>query len=104
MKKNKDDQFEDLKSFINSRLTRHSDSLFDDMKQFIDSRFSQYESRFDDKLDKKLGGLEIKIDKKIEYLRDEMHDGFIGVGEAFELVHDHLDKFEERITKLETAA
>lgn len=70
---------------------------FEDLKQFIDSRISQSEKIFDDTLD-----------QKIESLRKEMLGGFAGVGEAVENVHKQLDEtkteFETRISKLEQQA
>jgi chaperonin cofactor prefoldin len=74
-----------------------NDDQLEDLKQFIDSRISQSEQTFDHKLDEKLGAL-----------RKEMLDGFAGVGEAIENVHTQLDKtkaeFETRIAKLERQA
>jgi ABC-type transporter Mla subunit MlaD len=70
---------------------------FEDLKQFIDSRISQSEETFDHKLDEKLNAL-----------RKEMLDGFAGVGEAIENVHKQLDEtksdFETRLSKLEQQA
>ena len=48
-----------------------NDDQFDDLKQFIDSRISQAENTFGTKLEVELGKL-----------RKEMIDGFEGVGEA----------------------
>lgn len=74
-----------------------NDEQLEDLKQFIDSRISQSELRFDDKLD-----------GKIESLRKEMLDGFAGVGEAIEEVHKQLDEskaeFDKRLAKLEQQA
>ncbi len=74
----------------------NSDQL-DDLKQFIDSRISQSEARFDEKLE-----------EKIEALRKEVIDGFTGVGEAIEEIHKQLDEnkaeFDKRLTKLEQQA
>ena len=74
---------------------------FEDLKQFIDSRISQSEAIFDEKLDGKIDS----IKKEIEDLRKEMLDGFAGVGEAIEDIHKQLDEskeeFDKRLTKLE---
>ncbi len=69
----------------------------DDLKQFIDSRISQSEARFDETLKEELGTL-----------RTEMLDGFSGVGEAIEEILKQLDEnkaeFDKRLTKLEQQA
>jgi len=71
-----------------------NDQQLDDLKQFIDSRLSQSEQSIKDELK-----------TEIEQLRTEMHDGFAGVGEAVEQINHHLDeKYEElngRLTNLE---
>ncbi|MBI2592355.1 hypothetical protein HYW36_02650 [Candidatus Saccharibacteria bacterium] len=64
-----------------------NDQQLEDLKQFIDTRISQAEARFDENLEEKL-----------EALRKEMLDGFIGVGEAIEEINKQVD---ERLTKLE---
>lgn len=70
---------------------------FEDLKQFIDSRISQSEETFEHKLDEKLNAL-----------RKDMLDDFSGVGEAIENVHSQLDEtkseFEIRLSKLEQQA
>ncbi len=63
---------------------------FEDLKQFIDMRISQAEARFDENLDEKL-----------EELRQEMLNGFTGVGEAIEEINKQVD---ERLSKLERRA
>ena len=77
---------------------------FEDLKQFIDSRISQSEAIFDEKLDGKIDS----IKKEIEDLRKEMLEGFAGVGEAIEDIHKQLDEskeeFDKRLTKLEQQA
>lgn len=65
------------------------DDQLDDLKQYIDSRVSQSEVLLTGKIDK----LELKMD-----------DGFGGVGEAIEAVHEQNTHFDERLTKLEQAA
>jgi len=74
-----------------------NDQQLEDLKQFIDGRISQTEARFDEKL----GTLETKmgsLDSKLEELRKEMLNGFTGVGEAIDEINKH---FDERISKLE---
>ena len=74
-----------------------NDEQFDDLKQFIDARISQSEETLDH-----------KFDEKLEALKKEILDGFAGVGEAVENIHKQLDEtkaeFETRITKLEQQA
>jgi hypothetical protein len=57
-----------------------NDDQFEDLKQFIDSRISQAENTFGSKLD-------VELSK----LRKEMLDGFEGVGEAIEEINKHFD-------------
>ena len=74
-----------------------NDEQLEDLKQFIDSRISQTEARFDEKL----GGVESRVgnlEEKLEALRQEMLDGFAGVGEAIEEINKLIDA---RLTKLE---
>lgn len=71
-----------------------NDDQLDDLKQFIDSRISQTEARFDEKLDSKVDELR----KELGDLRAEMLDGFAGVGEAIEEINKQVD---ERLAKLE---
>ena len=71
----------------------NNDRLLDDLKQFIDARLSQSERSITD-------GLK----KDIERLRDEMHDGFSGVAEAVEDVHNRIDEAGKRPAKLEHPA
>ena len=71
-----------------------NDQQLDDLKQFIDARLSQSEQSIKDELT-----------AEIAQLRTEMHDGFAGVGEAVEQANQMTDeKYEElrqRLTKLE---
>lgn len=83
------------------------DARFAEGEAKIDARFAESETRFDGKLDK----LDKKIDvvqAELHELRHEMRDGFAGVGEAIEQIHEHLDrqdawneKTEGRLTRLE---
>jgi hypothetical protein len=77
-----------------------NDDQLDDLKQFIDSRISQTEARFDDKID----SVDIKVNslaQKLEDLRKEMLEGFVGVGDAIEEINKQVD---ERLTNLEQQA
>ncbi|MBI2589072.1 hypothetical protein HYW35_02635 [Candidatus Saccharibacteria bacterium] len=58
-----------------------NDQQLEDLKQFIDTRISQAEARFDENLEEKL-----------EALRKEMLDGFTGVGEAIEEINKQVDE------------
>lgn len=77
---------------------------FEDLKQFIDSRISQTEKKFDEKLDSEIGGLR----QELASLREDMLEGFSGVGEAIENIHNQLDEtkeeFDKRLAKLEKQA
>jgi predicted nucleic acid-binding Zn-ribbon protein len=81
-----------------------NDDQFDDLKQFIDSRISQTEAMFEQRLSATEAQLEQKIEglsSEVHRLRDEMHDGFAGVGEAVEELHKADDELNQRLTKLE---
>ncbi len=70
-----------------------NDQQMEDLKQFIDGRISQSEARFDGRID--------DLRQEVESLRQEMLDGFAGVGEAIEEINKQVD---ERLTKLEQAS
>lgn len=79
-----------------------NDVQFDDLKQFITATMSQTEARLGERVD----GVEARLDKKIESLRGDMHDGFAGVAEAIEEIHTQLEvqekvnrSFDQRVTK-----
>jgi hypothetical protein len=119
------DQFDDLKQFIQTQIsesenritkkmdtqisesenritkkmdTRISQSAMDtleDLKQFVDSRTSQSEVRTINAMDEKISQTETRLEEKIDELREEMRDGFAGVGEAIEDIHARLDANDE---------
>ncbi len=74
-----------------------NDDQLNDLKQFIDSRLSQTETRFDE-----------KFELKLEALRAEVQDGFGGIAEAIEQLHEQSDAessdVAQRLTKLEQQA
>jgi hypothetical protein len=86
------------------------DEQFDDLKQFIETTVSQSELHLKDEL---VG--ESVFKKELKNFRQEMHEGFAGIGETISALIDHidshadkadrlLDDHETRITKLEQAA
>lgn len=81
-----------------------NDDQFEDLKQFIESRISQSEKRFDEKLEGKIDS----VKSEIMNLRKEMLDGFSDVGEAIDGIHNQLnetkEEFDKRLTKLEQQA
>lgn len=95
-----------------------NDDQFDDLKQFIDSRISQTEAMIDQRIaeseaksEKRIEIAENRLDSKIEALRAEVHElrvemreGFAGVGEAIEELHNTDDDHDKRLTKLEHQA
>lgn len=66
-----------------------------DLKQFITATVSQTEQR--------LGELMDNLENKVEDMRQEMQEGFAGVGDAISGANDQLEDHEQRITKLESA-
>lgn len=63
-----------------------NEQQLEDLKQFIDGRISQAENRINGEFDERLGStrdeLMLHISTQIGSLRQEMLDGFTGVGEA----------------------
>jgi len=76
-----DQQLEDLKHFIDSRFSQFEESFGEDLKQYVDTRIGESEA---------LTGKTIK--NEIEKLRQEMLNGFTGVGEAIETINQRLDE------------
>lgn len=84
-----------------------NDDQFDDLKQFIDSRISQTEARFEERLSETEAKLDEKLDNlrnEVHELRDELHDGFAGVGEAVDELHAADAELDQRLTGLERHA
>ncbi len=77
-------------------MTMNDDQL-NDLKQFIDSRISQSVENLASKDDIKT--LASKDD--IKRLEQKVDDGFSGVGEAVDEVNQALTNHEQRVTKLE---
>lgn len=94
------------------------DDQFDDLKQFIEATVSQAEVRLTeriDSLDKRVGSLDERVgsldkrigsvENKIDALDKKMEDGFAAAGDAIVSIHDHLEvrdkKVEMRLTHLE---
>ena len=81
-----------------------SDDQMDDLKQFIDGRISQSESLLRDDFGVGINSLAGKINK----LEQEVNDGFTGVGEAIDEIHtqitQHDTEVDQRLTNLEQAA
>jgi hypothetical protein len=92
-----DDQFDDLKQFIDGRISQSAENTQTDLKQFIETRISQSETRLTGDLTKKIKDVE-------ENLKQEMRAGFEGVGDATEQIHTQLSDHQTRITALEDAA
>lgn len=67
----------------------------EDLKQFIAATVSQTEERLSNRIE----NVEIKLEKKIEVLRQQMHGGFSGVGEAIEEIHVQMEKRDKEVDK-----
>lgn len=76
----------------------------EDLKQFINARISQSETSLESRLDHKIDDLWRDLKAEINILRSDMNDGFAGVADAIGVIHDKLDDHEERIIKLEANA
>jgi methyl-accepting chemotaxis protein len=86
----------------------------DDLKLFIDTRLSQTEITLRDEMGEMKRELEGKIGKignevgslkgEIRQLSQKMDDGFAGIADIFEQVNGRVDDHEHRIEKLEQQA
>ncbi len=81
-----------------------NDQQLDDLKQFIAATVSQTEARLDGRID----GLRVELCAEINglrgdlvELRNEMHEGFAGVGDALDAMSGD---FDTRLTHLEKSA
>jgi hypothetical protein len=76
----------------------------DDLKQFVATTVSQTEKRLDAKFTHEI----TQVRNELRALRGEMMDGFSGVGEAIETIHDLMTKrdaeVDKRLTRLEQQA
>lgn len=77
------------------------DEQIEDLKQFIEGTVSQAEERLRTEIKSTVSDSEAR-------LREEIADGFAGVAEAIEGIHEQLDSHiratEARVTKLEQRA
>lgn len=97
------------------------DEQFDDLKQFIVTTVGQTEARLTERmdgldgrmdgLDGRMAGLEGRmagLEGRMDTLEQKMDDGFAGVGEAIEQIHQRIDAHEAdtntRLTRLEQKA
>jgi hypothetical protein len=85
------------------------DKQLDDLKHFISGTVSQSEVRLREEIIAAVSGVESRLDDKIAALRNEMLDGFAGVGEAIKEINARLDRrdatdtiVDQRLTRLES--
>lgn len=83
-----------------------NDDKLDDLKQFIASTVTQTEQRLRDELASKddLQSLRVELKAGIDNVRTEMADGFAGVGEAIESLHQTNTSVDQRLNRLEQQA
>lgn len=93
--------------YLRVRLLHMQDEQLEDLKQFIGATVSQSEERLRAEISRvegKVDGLEGRVDG----LRQEMLDGFSGVGEAIDELHKEIEErasvTDQRLTKLEQRA
>jgi hypothetical protein len=84
-----DDQINDLKQLIATTV-----------QQAVKQEITEAEVR----IIANLGGQIEALDAKVDDLREEMRDGFAGVGDAFAPANDQIEDHEKRITTLEQQA
>jgi uncharacterized coiled-coil DUF342 family protein len=78
-----------------------NDEQLDDLKQFIDSRISQSEQRIRDDLNQDMAELK----RELNQTNKTIDGGFTGIAEAIEQINNRLDRrdqeVDQRLTKLE---
>ncbi len=91
------DQLDDLKQFISASVSQSEERLKVELKEEISTTISQSEGR-----------LRQEINQGLQAVRQEIADGFLGVGEAIEAIHQQLEAqqtqqaaTDTRLTKLE---
>lgn len=84
-----------------------NDDQFDDLKQFIESTVSQTEvhltqriDEVDTKLTQRIDEVDVKLTQRIDILEHKMGDGFSGVADAIEGLNSRNDATDSAITKL----
>jgi len=84
------DQLDDLKQFISASISQSEERVKKELKEEISSSVSQSEGR---------------LREEIQAIRQEMSDGFLGVGEAIDEMHKQIAEqsavTDRRLTKLE---
>lgn len=74
-----------------------NDEQFQDLKQFIEATVSQTEARLSDRVD--------SLSDRVDHLEKKMDNGFAGVGDAIAIIHDLIEENDKatdrRLTKLE---
>ncbi len=87
------DQLEDLKQFIDSRISQ-SEALTERKLESMDVRLGSVENRLGS-VENRLGSVEHRlgsVEQNLESLRDEMLGGFAGVGEAIDEINSRIDE------------
>jgi len=83
--------------------------VISDLKQFIAATISQETKLLNDRIDRSLVGLEVRLENRLEARLSKKIEEFAhGIGDAIEAltasVDGKLDNHETRITKLENSA
>ncbi len=72
-----------------------STDQLEDLKHFIDTRISQSEASFDEKL----GSLRLDMSKGFVSVRKEMNDGFAGIADAIEEINNRMDRTDASVNQ-----
>lgn len=95
-----DEALADLKQFITTIVSRQLAPVFERLDR-IDGRLNGIDGRLDG-----IDGRLDRIDGRLDRLEQKVDDGFAGVGEAIQTIHDQMaaDKaqVDTRLTALET--
>ena len=79
-----------------------TDDQLDDLKLFIDTRLSQTETTLRSEMDAmkaELTGRMGTMESGIQQLSDRMDNGFTGIGEIIEQINDRMDATEKATNK-----
>jgi BMFP domain-containing protein YqiC len=83
-----------------SKIDPTIQEMIEDFKQYVDTTVRGSEERVKKEITEEISK---KLDVKIDLVRQEMSEGFGGVGDSVDRTQDQLDDHERRLTSLEAA-
>lgn len=85
-----DQDLEKIHKMMAKMLAHNRQEILEDMKQFTRAEISQSETRLEQKISDSVNGLETSLTAR-------MDDGFAGVGEAIDAIHQLHDEHDKAI-------